>query len=345
MLLSRIVAVGKKCALSSRSSWCVLLLCAWVSSAGAGDNSHLQLRVWRRVVGERKQTMIRFETGKADERFIEVTHSLFQEKISLELQKISLAPDGTTRWKATVRQFSFSDDEGEPSLPADWPAKMRREQRERRLGVASEIQKLAGRLAGTTFEITQAKDSEIKGVGIADLLRRLPIELKRTPAKLRGEVASQLEPLANAEHWLYLLTAQSPRLPASREVGNQWAFAPAPLLRIVKSSGGTSRIESVEGEGDSAQTSVVSTAKIDFNPQPSRAINTSEYVLELHGAIQAQTKFGVRSLWPLEHQATERGHAIYRIYITDKQGHGGLVDETPSDYEMQSRLVCEPAKP
>ena len=331
--------------LGKRALPLALLLGALHQPASAQINARLQLRVWQRVVSERKQTMQRFETGKPGSTFTQITRQNSQVKAVLELSNPTSTAYDAIRWKATLRGLSFFDDDGVPPLPSDWPLAMRREQQAHRTAVTSEIQFLADRLAGTTLEITQAKDGEITGVGISNLLHNAHAALQRTPAKLRGEVESHFAPLLFTNQWRSLLSAQSPHYPASREVGKQWAYSPLPLVSLANANGGTSRIETVQGEGEGAQINVVSTASIDFAPKPRLEANTSEYALEIHSIIQAQTRFGERFVWPLEQHATERGHMIFRIYIVDKQGHSGVVDATPSDYEMQSRLICEPAKP
>ena len=326
--------------LAVRLFWFALFVL--VASAQGQSASHLELKVWQRSTSQQKQTMRRIEKMRPGSTFVELSRTQTQIKVTLDLQQMSSGPDGSTRWKAVIRELQFVEDSPPLTTPSD-PVEMRRQEQTQKALVEKNTAMVLAGLRGANLEIAQTKDGQISGVAVAGLVQKAGAALLGVKASERNEARSQLAPLLQAQTWQTLLSAQCPRQPPTRSLGDKWSYTPdvLPLLKL-KSKGGFSVLQSSKGEGGAARFNVSSTAQIDFAQKPLLQPDSAEYVLDYHSTITAQTRFGAALSWPLEHFSVERGKAMWRIFGVDKKGRASLLDSTPSDFQNEARLICRP---
>lgn len=292
--------------------------------------------------------MVHVGTPGKSKMFVQVTRTTAQFRFVLDLQKLSATPDGTTRWLGTLKEVNFSLDQNEiPPAPqfGDWDKQKQALQEIQKRGTV----RVAPLLAGTRLQITQGKRDQILSVQVVDLRAHLTKALYAVSEANRSIVQHSFSSMFDVQQWKGWLGANAPALPPTPTftVGTTWNYQPFDFAKQLKLSKddtiqGTSRLDAVEGEGESAQAVVSSSATLDIKGQPEAVPDSTQYVLDYNSSANAKTRFGTQTLWPLEHTATQRISALWKILEVDKQKRIGLINATPTDTTIESRLTTVP---
>ena len=324
---------------------CLLVFPLLVSSVACAQTpARWRLSAWQRSVSEQKQTLVYVDTHaqrQAGERrtTVRVTRTTSQMSVVLDLDN-GTDSEGSTRWKATIKQIKFSERE-EVSPPDNFMADMMRDVQKEQQALEVVVQGITKRLNGLPIQIVQGKDGHVFKVDVAALYRKIQSEVQSVPVARRVSVRSRFGAVLNEKWWKELLDARTPTTPPSQTVGTQWSYVPVNLSPL-KAPPGTAQIESVQGEGEALQINVASVRSVDIEGKPEPKLDSAQYVLDYHSALKANTRFGLGTLWPLEHSALERGRALWRIFDVNKQKQISLLDTTPTDFTVENRLTMQP---